>query len=97
MRSFTGVVTAFIAMVVAGSAFAGSDVTKLPGYVDFDTDAILGDTEATVEINLSEGMLKFVAGAANLADRNSPKRCAASSICASRSMSWIQPMPNVCI
>lgn len=69
MRIFTGVVTTFIAMVVAGSTLAGSDVTKLPGYVDFDTDAILGDTEATVEINLSEAMLKFVAGAANLADQ----------------------------
>ena len=69
MRIFTVVVTTFIAMVVAGSTLAGSDVTKLPGYVDFDTNAILGDTDATVEINLSEAMLKFIAGAANLADQ----------------------------
>jgi hypothetical protein len=69
MRIFTVIVTTFIAMVVAGSTFAASDVTKLPGYVDFDTSAIMGDTDAMVEINLSEAMLKFMAGAANLADQ----------------------------
>jgi hypothetical protein len=69
MRIFTAIVMALIATAVAGVTFAGSDVTTLPGYVDFDTKGIMGDTDATVEINLSEPMLKFMAGAANLADR----------------------------
>jgi hypothetical protein len=69
MRIFTAIVMALIATAVAGVTFAGSDVTTLPGYVDFDTEGIMGDTDATVEINLSEPMLKFMAGAANLADQ----------------------------
>ena len=69
MRICSAIVAAFIAMAVAGTALADRDVTKLPGYVPFDQKAILGDIDATVEINLSEPMIKFLAGAANLADQ----------------------------
>ena len=69
MRIYTAIVAACIATAIAGTALADRDVTTLPGYVDFDTGAILGDIDATVEINLSEPMLKFMAGAANMADQ----------------------------
>ena len=69
MRIYTAIAAACIATVVAGTALADRDVTKLPGYVPFDKNAILGDIDATVEINLSEPMLKFMAGAASIADQ----------------------------
>ncbi len=69
MRIYTAIAAACIATAVAGTALAERDVTKLPGYVPFDKKAILGDIDATVEINLSEPMLKFMAGAANMADQ----------------------------
>lgn len=70
MRIYTAIAAVCIATAVAGTALADRDVTKLPGYVPFDKNAILGDIDATVEINLSEPMLKFMAGAANIADQD---------------------------
>ena len=69
MRIYTAIAAACIATAVAGTALAERDVTKLPGYVPFDKEAILGDIDATVEINLSEPMLKFMAGVVNVADQ----------------------------
>jgi len=69
MRIYTAIAAACIATAVAGTALAELDVTKLPGYVPFDKEAILGDIDATVEINLSEPMLKFMAGVVNVADQ----------------------------
>jgi hypothetical protein len=67
MRIYTAIAVACIAAAIAETALADRDVTKLPGYVDFDMGAILGDMDAKVEINLSAPMLKFMAGAANMA------------------------------
>jgi hypothetical protein len=69
MRIHAAFIGAAIATAIAGTAFADRDVTKLPGYVDFDEKAYLGDLDATVEINLSEPILKFIAGATSLADQ----------------------------
>lgn len=72
MRTYTVVAATFIAIAVSATALAGAgiDVTTLPGYVDFDTDAILGDLDAEVEISLSTPMLRFIAGVTNVADAN---------------------------
>ena len=68
MRIEKAVLAALIATAIAGAASAGRDLTTLPGYVDFDKESIVGDMDATVEINLSTPLLKFLAGAASVAD-----------------------------
>jgi hypothetical protein len=41
-------------------AVAAEDYAKLPGYVDFETMGIFGDTESTIEVFLKGPLLKMV-------------------------------------